>query len=242
MKINMSTFVLVPGAWLGAWVWRKITPILRSKGHDVYTVTLTGMGDRSHLANRDTDFEVSVQDAINVIEYEDLHDVILVGHSFAGKVVAAVQDRIPGRIKMLFLLDAFRPQRTRSPQGGIDQWNPHEKENILQVCDQKGDGWLFPLTDETMADIGYDMKGEDREWFLSKVRPLPIKIFFESIRLSENIDHCRMAYIFCLGDNVTLDEAFIKTLYGDYRTIISGHWPMVTKPEATVEAMLELTS
>ncbi|MGA8603759.1 MAG: alpha/beta fold hydrolase, partial [Thermoplasmata archaeon] len=91
----MSKFVLVPGAWLGAWVWKKVTPLLEAEGHEVYPVTLTGMGDRVHLANKDVGMETAIEDVLNVIKYNGLDDFVLVGHSFAGKVVAAVADRVP---------------------------------------------------------------------------------------------------------------------------------------------------
>ncbi len=107
----MSTYVLVPGAWLGGWVWKRITPMLEQKGHKAYPVTLTGMGERVHLASRDVGIETAIQDIPNVIKYNDLDDFVLVGHSFAGKLVAAVADRVPEKVKMILYLDAFRPDK-----------------------------------------------------------------------------------------------------------------------------------
>jgi pimeloyl-ACP methyl ester carboxylesterase len=106
----MDSLVLVPGAWLGGWVWRKVTHLLEKQGSEVHPVTLTGMGERVHLASREVGVSTAVEDVLDVIEYNDLHDVILVGHSFAGEVVAAVTDRIPDRINALVFLDATRPK------------------------------------------------------------------------------------------------------------------------------------
>ena len=93
MTHRMARFVLVPGAWLGAWAWRQVTPFLEKNGHSVYPITLTGMADRVHLASRDVGMETAIQDVLNAVNYEELDDFVLVGHSFAGKVAAAVADR-----------------------------------------------------------------------------------------------------------------------------------------------------
>jgi pimeloyl-ACP methyl ester carboxylesterase len=79
----MTTFVLVPGAWLGGWAWKKVTPLLEQKGHEAYAVTLTGMGERIHLASKDVGIETAIQDVLNIIKYNGLDDFVLVGHSFA---------------------------------------------------------------------------------------------------------------------------------------------------------------
>ena len=115
--VPKKTFVLVPGAWLGAWAWRRVVRLLELGGNAVYPLTLTGMGDRVHLATQQVGIETAIQDVINAIVYEGLEDVVLVGHNFAGKVVAGVADRMPERIGTLLFLDAFRPARVRTPQG-----------------------------------------------------------------------------------------------------------------------------
>ena len=81
----MTSFVLVPGAWLGGWVWKKVVPVLSKNGHEAYAITLTGMGDRVHLVSNDFGIETAIQDVLNVIEFNDVEDVVLVGHSFAGQ-------------------------------------------------------------------------------------------------------------------------------------------------------------
>src|SRR5215472_16631107 len=103
----MTTFVLVPGAWLGGWSWKKVVPLLSKRGHDVYPIALTGMGERVHLFSRDLGIETAIRDVLNVIEYNDLNDIVLVGHSLAGKVVATVADRAHDRVRVLLFLDAF---------------------------------------------------------------------------------------------------------------------------------------
>jgi len=107
----MTKFVLVPGAWLGAWAWKRVVPFLVKGGNEAYPVTLTGMGERVHLASKDVGMETAIQDVLNVIKYNDIDDFVLVGHSFAGKVAAAVADRASEKVKRVLY-------RTRSAPRG----------------------------------------------------------------------------------------------------------------------------
>ncbi len=109
----MSTFVLVHGAWSGGWKWRYVAPILRRAGHDVFTPTLTGLGERAHLAGPEIDLEAQIQDVVALIEMEDLREVVLLGHSYGGMVVTGVAERVPERIRRLVYLDAFVPENGR---------------------------------------------------------------------------------------------------------------------------------
>src|SRR5215207_4523036 len=105
----MSTYVLVHGAWGGSFGWRTVRSLLQQAGHAVFTPSLTGQGERSHLASPDVNLSTHIQDVYNAIWYEDLSDIILVGHSYGGMVVTGVADRMPERIKHLVYLDAFLP-------------------------------------------------------------------------------------------------------------------------------------
>ena len=228
----MTTFVLVPGAWLGGWAWKKIVPLLVERGHEVHAVTLTGMGERVHLASKEVGIETAIQDVLNVIKYNDLNDFVLVGHSFAGKVVAAVADRATERVNLLLYLDAFRPQKVRTPQGSF---NPNEFGKLGST------EWKIPFTEEILDSIGKDVQGEDREWMLSKATPWPKRHVTDPITLSENFDSLNSAYIFCTGGGDSVEEILKEKLHGPYKVIESGHFPMITKPEELVEDMLSLS-
>jgi len=232
---NKATFVLVPGAWLGAWAWRRVVPLLEHEGHRAHPVTLTGMGDRVHLASRDVGVETAIQDVLNVIKYEDLDDVVLVGHSFAGKVVAAVADRVPERVKLVLYLDAFRPQKSvRTPQGGFD---PSEFGTL------KPGEWTVPLTEAILDNVGKDVKGADRTWMLSKATGWPVRHSSEPVTLSKSFDSVKSAYVFCTGGGDPVDEILEGKwgkLDGPYKVIESGHWPMVTRPAELAQAVLQL--
>ncbi len=106
----MATFLLVHGAWSGGWGYTKTARLMRAQGHEVWVPTLTGLGERSHLSSPGITLSVHIQDVVNVFEYEDLKDVILVGHSYGGMVITGVSSRCADRIRTLVYLDAFLPE------------------------------------------------------------------------------------------------------------------------------------
>ncbi|MDA4123624.1 MAG: alpha/beta hydrolase [Thaumarchaeota archaeon] len=225
-----QTFVMVPGAWLGGWAWKRVVPLLEHDGNAVYPLTLTGMGDRVHLASPQVGLETAIHDVINAIVYEDLEDVVLVGHSFAGKVVAAVADRIPERLGSLLFLDAYRPAKVRMPQGDFS----------AEGWQTLGDGWRVPLTEDIVASIGKDLTGADREWMLSKVTPWLMRYVADPVTLSEKFDSVKKAYIFCTGGGDPVEEILKTKLDGPHKVLESGHWPMITMPAQLAQATLEL--
>lgn len=110
------TYVFVHGAWGGGWEYKKIDSILTAQGHKVYRPTMTGLGERVHLANADIGLSTHVMDIVNVIRFEDLHNVVLVGHSYGGMVISGVAEQVPDRIAKLIYLDAFVPNNGESVQ------------------------------------------------------------------------------------------------------------------------------
>ncbi len=108
------TYVIIHGAWGGGWAFKEVDRLLSADGHKVYRPTLTGQGERSHLAGTNIDLSLHIQDVVNVILWENLHDVVLVGHSYGGMVITGVADRVPDRIKHVIYLDAFLPENGES--------------------------------------------------------------------------------------------------------------------------------
>src|SRR5262249_14123882 len=104
-RYDMATFVLVGGAWMGAWVWKQVATDLRQRGHQVYPISLTGLGDRVHLARPEVNLDTHITDVINLIAFEDLDRVSLVGHSYAGSVIAGVADRIGDQLAQTIYCD-----------------------------------------------------------------------------------------------------------------------------------------
>lgn len=232
----MTDFVLVPGAWLGAWVWKTTVPHLEAQGHATYPVTLTGMGERSHLASSDPGMEIGIQDVLNVIRYNDLDGFVLVGHSFAGKVAAAVADRAHDKVKKVIYLDAFRPDKVKTPQGGFDpsaEFGPPPPGTNS-----------FPLTETVVDTIGKDVVGDNRKWLMSKATPWPAKYAKDPITLGEGIDRVKSAYVFCTLAGDPVDEIIAGKwgkLEGPYKLMETGHWPMITKPQELAEDLITLS-
>ncbi len=231
----MARFVLVPGAWLGAWVWERVTPLLERDGHTAVPVTLTGMGDRVHLAGPTVGMPTAVEDVLQVIRFQELDDVTLVGHSFAGKVVAAVADRLGEQVSRVIYLDALRPERVRDPQAGFDATREFGKppEGVQGV----------PLTEEIIGRIGPDLSPTDRQWMLEFATPWPFRLASDPITLSERYDRVSESYVFCRRSGDPVDEIVAGKwgkLEGPYRLLDAGHWPMVSRPTETAEALVGL--
>lgn len=135
----MATYVLIHGSCHGGWCWKKLTPLLGKIGHKVYTPTLTGLGERSHLVNRDIELDTHILDIIQMLEYEDLNDVILVGHSYGGLVIGGVTEKVPQRVRRLIYLDACIPQDNRSAFDLVPGLETIYKERRLR---DEGKEWL----------------------------------------------------------------------------------------------------
>jgi len=233
----MAALVLVPGAWLGGWAWKDVTPLLEQRGHAAYPVTLTGMGDRVHLATKEVGMETAIQDVLNVIEYNELDDFVLVGHSFAGKVVAAVADRAHEKVAKVLYVDAFRPERVRTPQGAF---NPAGEYGAPPPG-----RFAIPLTEQIIGRIGPDVTGPNLKRMLSLGTPWPTKLGTDPITLSKDYDVVKEAYILCTLSGDPVDEIVAGKwgeLVGPHKLIETGHWPMITKPDelaADLDALTE---
>jgi pimeloyl-ACP methyl ester carboxylesterase len=231
----MAQFVLVPGAWLGAWCWKNVVPVLEKAGHSAYPVTLTGMGERAHLATKDVGMETAVHDVLNVIKYNEIDEFVLVGHSFAGKVAAAVADRAHGKVRKVIYLDAFRPERVRTPQG---MFNPSS-----EFGPPPPGSFAIPLTREIIEKIGKDVKGANLERMMSLGTPWPINLAADPITLSAKYDDVKEAYVFCTLSGDPVDEIVAGKwgkLEGPHKIMETGHWPMITKPEELAKDLVAL--
>lgn len=137
-----ATFVLVHGAWAGGWAWKRVAPLLRAHGHDVFTPTLTGLGERVHLASPDVNLTTHIQDIANLLVYEDMKDAVLVGWSYSGMVVAGVQDSVPDRLAHVVYLDADVP---RDGESDFDVSGPEFRDEMERNAHSSGEGWRHPL-------------------------------------------------------------------------------------------------
>lgn len=138
----MTTYVLVPGFWLGGWAWRPVADALRERGHDVYAVTLTGMGEGAPAATPQTGLDTHIADVLDLLRAHDLREVVLVGHSYAGAtVIPGVADRAPERVARLVFVDSGPlPDGVSQSQFGT----PEEQARNADLVDRYGEGWLLP--------------------------------------------------------------------------------------------------
>ncbi len=231
----MTQFVLVPGAWLGAWAWKEVVPALESEGHSAFPVTLTGMGDRVHLASREVGMATAIEDVLNVIRFNEIDEFVMVGHSFAGKVAAAVADRVHKQVRRVVYVDALRPERVRTPQAGFDpsqEFGPAPEGTHA-----------IPLTEEIVARIGKDVTGPNLRRMISLGTPWPVKMAKDPITLSKEYDALKEAYIFCSLSGDPVEEIVAGKwgkLEGPHKIIETGHWPMITQPQQLAKDLLAL--
>jgi pimeloyl-ACP methyl ester carboxylesterase len=193
------------------------------------------MGERVHLATKDVGMETATQDVLNMIKYNEVDEFVLVGHSFAGKVAAAAADRAPEKVRKVIYLDAFRPERVRTPQGAFDpagEFGPVPPGS-----------YGIPLTRETIARIGPDVQGAHLRRMMSLATPWPIKLGTDPISLSAKYDDMKEAYVFCSLSGDPVDEIVAGKwgeLHGPHKVIEAGHWPMITKPEELARDLVDL--
>ncbi len=179
----MTTHVLIGGAWLGGWCWQPVTRRLRDNGHEVYPVTLTGLGERVHLASPQVDLETHITDVVNLIEFEDLGNVVLLGHSYAGLVVTGAADRIPERISELVYLDT-----APLSDGAIllEKFPLEARERTEDQVQELGEGWKFPMPPPEELTNMTSPEGVDRDHLrllYSRATPQPFGTYTQLLRL-----------------------------------------------------------
>jgi pimeloyl-ACP methyl ester carboxylesterase len=234
----MATFVLVHGAWHGGWCWRKVTPLLRAAGHEVHAPTLTGLGERAHLASPAVDLELHARDILATLECEEIREAILVGHSYGGAVATIVADRAPGRAARLVYLDAPIP---RAGQRLLDLITPEQAADFQERARRDGDGWRF--APNSPAALGIDDPA-DVAWVAPRLAPQPLATFTQPIRLTGAVETVSRAYIFCAparpGSLLSQFAGQARDAGWAYREIAAGHDAMISAPAATAEALLAL--
>jgi pimeloyl-ACP methyl ester carboxylesterase len=173
----MSTFVLLHGAWHGGWCWGRVRPLLRDRGHEVLTPTFTGVSDRAHLLSPAVGLGTHVEDVVRLIEAEDLREVVLVGHSYAGVVVSAVASLVPERLGRRVYLDAFVP---RDGEAAIDLLPEHIAHHYRESVAGPGFGWLIPR--RSLEVLGVTAR-EDLDWLEPRLTPQPWLSYTEAVEL-----------------------------------------------------------
>ena len=233
----MSTFVLIHGGIQGGWVWKRVVALLRAAGHEVYAPTLTGCGERTHLLTRDVGLETHVQDIVNVLEYEDLRDVILAGHSYGATVALVVADRAHKRLSHLVYVDGLRPLPGESMMDAWASFDPDGAQEFDRFVQETGDGWrVVPMHPHEFGVTHED----DVRWLEKMNTPHPYKTFIDPAQYDlERINSISQTIILCTGGQPPPDEPPAWADGKRFRTVASGHAVNVIAPKELTALLLE---
>ena len=236
----MTNFVLVHGAWCGGWVWRDVADILRAAGHDVFTPTLSGMGDRAHLLTGEINLQTHIQDIVSTIEYERLSDVSLVAHSYGGMVATGAADRITDKIDALIYLDAALPE---DGQVMLDLVSAERRQTVIQLAKDEGGGIGIPSS--LLLDTGIE-DTDQRAAFIARTCLHPLAAQLDPIRLTGNFKRIRRkAYILAAISNSHHFRGYMEWAQKEPgwvgEEIQSLHFPMATMPQETADMLMRLS-
>jgi pimeloyl-ACP methyl ester carboxylesterase len=231
----VSTYVLVHGGWHGSWCWKRVRQALQARGHQVFTPTLTGVADRSHLLSPQVNLDTHIADVVNLIQWEELSRVVLCGHSYGGCVVTGVADRIPDRIDALVYLDAFVPQNGQSLH---DLLPAEQREAQVQGAKQLGDGWKVP---PISAEV-FHVNASDRDWVNRQCTMHPLAAMQQPLRLTGGIAQVKNITYILAGEwfHPVFPSLYERAKAKGWKTLAvqCGHDVMLDMPEELTQALL----
>jgi pimeloyl-ACP methyl ester carboxylesterase len=241
-------YVLIGGAWIGAWAWRDVTRDLRARGHDVYPLSLTGLAERVHLGNAEVNLTTHITDVVNLIEFEDLKEVVLVCHSYSGIVTPGVADRIPDRLSRLVYVDTAP---LPSGMSMLDMNSPAGQAELRATVDREGEGWKLPVPPfeeiGKMASLN-GLGDTERARFRAKAVPHPFGTYTESLKLTRATPPVIPQYLIaCDNARKMIDAggpmlAFLQEPGWSIEMLDTGHWPMLSKPAELAAILDRITS
>lgn len=226
----MARFVVCHGAWSAGWAWGKVRRLLAAAGHEVFTPSYTGLGERAHLATPLVDLECHIADILAVLDCEALDDVLLIGHSYGGMVATGVADRAPARIRRLIYLDAFVPRDGQS------------LNDLTGNAPQALEGWLVPPHAPPP-----DTAPEDLAWTAPRRRHHPARCFAQKLPLTGEAGLLPRSYIHCTrkpGGDVFAQFAarFSQDPAWHFLARDWSHSPAVTAPAELAQVLEEIAA
>lgn len=229
-----KTFVLLHGAWHGGWCWKRVADTLRQKGHTVFTPTMTGLGERSHLLNKEVNLSTHIADIMNTIEWENLTDIVLVAHSYGGLVASGVAERLHDRIASIIFIDAFLPENGETL---LEKSSPAFIDAINRAIAAGDDGIKAP------PSAAFGIAAADREWVDSKTTPQPVGTYTEkAIYTGGREKIAKRTYVRALQyKSATFDKNVARLkLTGTWliHEIDCGHDAMIIAPEQLSTVLL----
>lgn len=234
----MVDFVLVPGGWCGGWVWNQVAPLLAAAGHRVHSLTLTGLGERSHLLAPSVDLETHIADVVNALAWNELGDAVLVGHSYGGMVVTGAADRAAERLRSLVLLDAFLP---RDGEALFDIMAADRRAQVLAWAEAKGDGWRLPWIDAPAFAVP-DTAGQAR--LARLVTDHPLATFAQKARLAGRWETVpKLTYVLAAQYDPSPMHGFAARCRADPRWAVQAidahHMLPLLRPAAVADVLLQ---
>lgn len=234
-----STFVLVHGAWHGGWCWSRVAEQLRREGHRVYTPTLTGLGERSHLLHDDITVQTFIDDIVNVLTFEALDDVILVGHSFGGVVITGVADRVPDRLQRLVYLDGFLLD---SGVSTFDTLPPDVVAKIRAKAQPPGNGAAAAAIPAPQAKHLGLIEASDIAFIEGRLTPQPLGSYDSALQLNGPVGnglpctylHCTSPSYAPVEDSRTWVRQQKQWRWGE---VAAGHDAMVSHAQEVAKAL-----
>jgi len=231
----MATIVLVHGSWHGGWCWKRVRARLQQAGHAVFTPTLTGLCESVHLASPSNDLQTHIDDVVNLLRWEELEDVILCGHSYAGLVITGVAEAVPERIRSLVYLDAFLAEDGQSLHDALP---PDIAELQRTLAREHGDGWQVPPIPAAL----FHVNEADRDWVDRQCTSQSIACFQQPLRFSEKATSIAdIRYIVATGWPDSPFGHFAEIARGRgwrVQSIESGHDVMLDHPAELTELLV----
>ena len=246
VELGIASFVIVHGGWGGGWEWTEVARSLRERGHDVFTPTLTGMGERCHLGHAQVGLSTHVADVLAAVEFEGLDHVILCGHSYGGMPVTGAADRLADRIRLVIYIDALVP---RDGQSAFDLLPEAFKDQARASATALGDGWRVPIPSAVLPPMGW-IPDDERARYVERLRDQPLATFAEPLRITGAIDSLPRAFVRCTSaelrrhtghDPIAPAANRARREGWLYRELVAPHDPQLTDPLATAAALHELT-
>ena len=233
--------MLVHGGRLGGWCWRDVKAHLVTAGHEVVTPTLTGVGERAHLARPDVDLDTHIRDLVATIEFADLRDVTLVGHSYGGAVITGAVDHVADRVARLVYLDAIVPQAGVSAMGVN---SPGVQRRLTELAEEHGDGWLVPAP--TAEQVLGDPAHPSLAWVAERLTGQPLQTYLQPLASADRAPGLRRTYIRCTAEDNPFSGRFADEARDDpswtYRELACGHNAMLLAAAETARVLLELAA
>ena len=238
MKNNKPHFLLIHGAWHGGWVWNEISEILRYQRYSVSTPTLTGLGEKKHLLSSKITIETFIEDVVNHIIFENLNNIILVGHSFAGSVISGVADRLKDRIQKLIYFDAMILIDGQKP---FDITPKETVEQRIELAKKFGNNISIPAPSADAFGV-FDIK---KSLLLEeKLTPHPLSAFQSKLILKNEVGNgIPLSYIFCtkpVYKSLESSREVVRKMKWPIFELNAGHNAMLTHPKETLNLLMKI--